>query len=299
MNMKKRITMLMALMMVLALAACGSNDTPAANNGGNDGDNAAPTYANALEKIKAEGELHVALSPDFSPMEFVDSSKTGQEQYVGFDVSLAKFIAEELGVSLVIEPMSFDASQTAVYTASVPMSISGYSWTETRAENYEISDYYYAGDNETEQVLLIKAEDAAKYTKVEDFAGQDVGAQNASLQMQLLTEQIPDANPITIGDLAVGVMEPKAGNIEALAVAKGNADMIIDANPDLVICEFQFEVKAEYEANVILMTKGETELLEAVNAALAKAYEAGLYGTWYDAAVELGKSENAKELTLD
>lgn len=76
----------------------------------------------------------MALSPDFSPMEFVDSSKTGQEQYVGFDVSLAKFIAEELGVSLVIEPMSFDASQTAVYTASVPMSISGYSWTETRAE---------------------------------------------------------------------------------------------------------------------------------------------------------------------
>lgn len=256
MNMKKLITMLMALMMVLALAACGSNDTPAANNGGNDGDNAAPTYVNALEKIKGEGELHVALSPDFSPMEFVDSSKTGQEQYVGFDVSLAKFIAEELGVSLVIEPMSFDASQTAVYTASVPMSISGYSWTETRAENYEISDYYYAGDNETEQVLLIKAEDAAKYTKVEDFAGQDVGAQNASLQMQLLTEQIPDANPITIGDLAVGVMELKAGNIEALAVAKGNADMIINANPDLVICEFQFEVKAEYEANVILMTKG-------------------------------------------
>lgn len=299
MNMKKLIAMLMTLMMVLALAACGSNDTPAANNGGNDGDNAAPTYVNALEKIKGEGELHVALSPDFSPMEFVDSSKTGQEQYVGFDVSLAKFIAEELGVSLVIEPMSFDASQTAVYTASVPMSISGYSWTEERAKNYEISDYYYAGDNETEQVLLIKAEDAAKYTKVEDFAGQDVGAQNASLQMQLLTEQIPDANPITIGDLAVGVMELKAGNIEALAVAKGNADMIIDANPDLVICEFQFEVKAEYEANVILMTKGETELLEAVNAALSKAYEAGLYGTWYDAAVELGKSENAKELTLD
>lgn len=299
MNMKKLITMLMALMMVLALAACSSNDNPAANNGGTDGDNTVTTPANALEKIKGEGELHVALSPDFSPMEFVDSSKTGQEQYVGFDVFLAKFIAEELGVSLVVEPMSFDASQTAVYTASVPMSISGYSWTETRAENYEISDYYYAGDNETEQVLLIKAEDAAKYTKVEDFAGQDVGAQNASLQMQLLTEQIPDANPITIGDLAVGVMELKAGNIEALAVAKGNADMIIDANPDLVICGFQFEVKAEYEANVILMTKGETELLEAVNAALAKAYEAGLYGTWYDAAVELGKSENAKELTLD
>ena len=299
MNMKKLITMLMALMMVLALAACGSNDTPAANNDGNDGDNAAPTYANALEKIKGEGELHVALSPDFSPMEFVDSSKTGQEQYVGFDVSLAKFIAEELDVSLVIEPMSFDASQTAVYTASVPMSISGYSWTETRAENYEISDYYYAGDNETEQVILIKKTDADKYTSAEDFSGVDVGAQNASLQMNLLTSQLPDANPITIGDLGVGVLELQNGSIEALAVAKGNAEMIIDSNPDLMICPWEFEVAAEYEANVILITKGETALLNIVNEALAKAYADGLYGTWYEDAVALAKSENAAEVSVE
>ena len=54
-------------------------------------------------------------------MEFVDSSKTGQDQYVGFDITLAKYIAENLGVELVIEPMGFDASQTAVYTGSVPM----------------------------------------------------------------------------------------------------------------------------------------------------------------------------------
>ena len=33
------------------------------------------------------------------------------------------------------------------------MSISGYSWTEDRAENYELSDYYYAGENETRQAL--------------------------------------------------------------------------------------------------------------------------------------------------
>ena len=289
--MKKMIALLLALVLALSLAACGNNP---ANT-----DEPQNTPANALEKIKADGVLSVALSPDFSPMEFVDSSKTGQEQYVGFDVMLAQYIAESLGVELVSEPMSFDACQTAVYTASVPMSISGYSWTEERAENYELSDYYYAGENETEQVLLIRAADAAKYTKAEDFNGLDVGAQNASLQMQLVTEQLADANPIAIGDITVGVMELKSGNIEALAVAKGNADMIIDANPDLMICEFQFEVKAEYEANVILITKGETELLEAVNAALAKAYAEGMYGPWYEAAVELGKSENAKELTLD
>ena len=261
-KMKKKnwIALLLALVMMFALAACGAKETPSDT----------PEPANALEKIKSEGVLTVTLSPDFS-----------------------------LGVKLVIEPMSFDACQSAVYTGSVPMSISGYSWTEERAQNYELSDYYYAGENETEQVLLIRKDDAAKYTKPEDFDGQDVGAQNASLQMQMVTDQLSKANPITIGDISVGVMELKAGNIEALAVAKGNGEMIVDANPDLVKCSWQFAVEEKYEANLIIMAKGETELLAAVNEALAKAKAEGLYAKWYEEAVELGKSENAKELTLD
>ena len=290
----KLVCIIMCIAMVAALCACGSSaSTPSAS------DAPASEPQNALEKIKADGVLTVALSPDFSPMEFVDASKSGQDQYVGFDVSLAKYIAEYIGVDLSIEAMNFDACQTAVYTASVPMAISGFSWTEERAENYNISDYYYAGDNETEQVLLIRSADADKYKAAEDFAGLDVGAQNASLQMQLVTEQLTDANPITIGDIGTGVLELQNGNIEALAVAKGNASMIISSNPDLAICSWEFDVKAEYEANVVLMTKGEDELLAVVNEALAKAYADGLYGEWYNAAVELAKSENATEKTID
>ena len=298
--MKKLFAMLLALVMTMGLMACGAQPTAANDTDGDAAgeDGGVTEPANALEKIKADGVLTVALSPDFSPMEFVDSSKTGQDQYVGFDITLAKYIAENLGVELAIEPMGFDASQTAVYTGSVPMSISGYSWTEDRAKNYELSDYYYAGENETRQALLIKKENADKYTSPEDLAGQDVGAQNASLQMQLVTEQLTDANPISIGDITVGVMELKSGNIEALAVAYGNAEMIVDANPDLVICTWEFDVKAEYAANVIMMQKGETELLDAVNAILAQAKDSNLYDGWYKDAVELGKSENAQELTL-
>lgn len=298
--MKKLFAMLLALVMTMGLMACGAQPTAANDTDGDAaGEDAAVTEpTNALEKIKADGVLTVALSPDFSPMEFVDSSKTGQEQYVGFDITLAKYIAENLGVELVIEPMGFDASQTAVYTGSVPMSISGYSWTEERAQNYELSDYYYAGENETRQALLIKKENADKYASPEELAGQDVGAQNASLQMQLVTEQLAGANPVAIGDITVGVMELKSGNIEALAVAYGNAEMIVDANPDLVICTWEFDVKAEYAANVIMMQKGETELLDAVNAILAQAKDSNLYDGWYKDAVELGKSENAQELTL-
>lgn len=307
----KVLSLALAALMLFALCACGTvasspaaepTAAPAADAPASEApaETEAPAESQGvLDQIKADGVLYVTLSPDFAPMEFVDSSKDGQEQYVGFDVTLAKYIADYIGVDLVIEPMSFDACQTAVYTGSVPMSISGYSWTEERSENYEISDYYYAGDNETEQVILIKKTDADKYTSAEDFSGVDVGAQNASLQMNLLTSQLPDANPITIGDLGVGVLELQNGSIEALAVAKGNAEMIIDSNPDLMICPWEFEVAAEYEANVILITKGETALLNVVNEALAKAYADGLYGTWYEDAVALAKSENAAEVSVE
>ena len=292
----KVLSLALAAITLFVLCACGAAETPAAGPGSD----AAPTEASAasngvLDEIKASGELHITLSPDFAPMEFIDSSKDGQEQYVGLDVFLAKYIADYIGVKLVIEPMSFDACQTAVYTASVPMSVSGYVWTEERAESYEISDYYYDGDNKIEPVILIRTADAEKYTSSEDFNGVDVGAQNASLQMQLVTSQLPDANPVAVGDVGTGVLELQNGSIEALAVAKGNAEIIMDANPDLVLCPWEFTITEETEAFVILITKGETALLNVVNEALAKAYSEGMYGAWHDEAVALAMVVNGTE----
>ena len=293
----KVLSLALAAITLFVLCACG---TAASSPAAGPVSDAAPTEASAasngvLDEIKASGELHITLSPDFAPMEFIDSSKDGQEQYVGLDVFLAKYIADYIGVKLVIEPMSFDACQTAVYTASVPMSVSGYVWTEERAESYEISDYYYDGDNKIEPVILIRTADAEKYTSSEDFNGVDVGAQNASLQMQLVTSQLPDANPVAVGDVGTGVLELQNGSIEALAVAKGNAEIIMDANPDLVLCPWEFTITEETEAFVILITKGETALLNVVNEALAKAYSEGMYGAWHDEAVALAKVVNGTE----
>ena len=278
--MKKILCVLLALVLVASLSAAAIAD-------------------NELDAIKKAGVLTVALSPDFSPMEFVDSTKEGQEQYVGFDVILAKNIAEYLGVELEIQAMSFDACQTAVAMDAVDMSISGYSWTEARAENFELSDYYYAGENETEQVLLIRVADAEKYTKQEDFSGKDVGAQNASLQQMMVETQLPEANLKVIGEIGVGVMELQSGNIEALAVAIGNGKQIIANNPDLMICDWQFEVDEAYEANVIMMHKGDTALLEAVNEALAQFYDSGVYGEWYQEALDIAASEGAIEVSVE
>lgn len=63
--------------------------------------------ANRLEEILQRGKLIVATSPDFAPQEFIDDSKKGQEQYVGSDILMAQYIADQLGVELEIQAMDF------------------------------------------------------------------------------------------------------------------------------------------------------------------------------------------------
>ena len=261
--MKKFLTLALVLTMVLSLfAGCGS-------------------------AAKEKAILKVAISPDFAPMEFVDPSKTGQDQYVGFDVFLAKYIAEELGMELQIMPMDFQACQTAVAMGTVDMSISGFSWTEERAENYNLSDYYYAGDNETEQVLITVAANAGKYTTVDALKGLKVGAQSASLQEALCKEQLPETSLVVFTDINTGVLQLKKGDFDVMAVATGNADAIINSNPDLALAGFNFEVTEEESNNLILLKKGNDELTQKVNEILAKAYAAGKYAEWYEKAEEL------------
>ena len=261
---------------------------------------AACCFGGCAKKDSGKQILTVAISPDFAPMEFVDTSKTGQDQYVGFDVMLAKYIAQEMGRELVIKPMSFDACQAAVQTGTVDMSISGFSYTAERAENYNLSDYYYAGDNETEQSIITTKENEGKWTKAEDFAGKTVGAQTASLQMNLCNEQLPDTVVIKeFSDIGTAVEALRNGNIDALAVANGNGKAIIANNDGLAFTGFDFEVDESAENNVIMLKKGNDALTKQVNEILAKAYAAGLYGQWYAEAEKLAGIETAAEVGYD
>lgn len=272
--MKKIVSLILVACMLFAFAGCG---------------------ASGKEVLK------VALSPDFAPMEFVDVSKSGQDSYVGFDVTLAKFIADELGMDLEIVPMSFNACQVAVETKSVDMSISGFSWTEQRAENYNLSDYYYAGDNETEQVIVTTKENEGKFTSAADFSGLKVAAQTASLQLDLCNSQLPeDCEIVEVGDLTTAFLQLKNGDFDALALATGNAEVFIANNPnDVAMSGFIFEVDPKYTANVILLNKDSDDLLAKVNEILAKAYENGYYDVWYEEALALAEGENAADVSYD
>ena len=231
--------------------------------------------------------LKVAMSPDFAPMEFVDATKTGQDQFVGFDVTLAKYLARELGKELEIVPMSFDACQTAVSMGQVDMAISGFSWMPDRAEKYNLSDTYHAGDNESNQVLLTTKDCADLYATAESLEGLSVGAQTASLQEWLVREQIPGAAIVPYTDITTGIMQLRKGDFVVMAVAEGNADAIIAGNDDLCKSGFYFELTDDLLDNLILMKKGNDELTAAVNDLLAKAKQAGYYEVWYAEALEM------------
>ena len=233
---------------------------------------------------KEDDTFVVAVSPDFAPMEFVDMTKSGNDKYVGFDILLAQYLAKEMGKTLVIKPMSFDACMAAVQAGNVDAAISGFSWTAERAEKFEISDYYVAGENETEQILITTPENANKWTTADAYNGLKVGAQGGSLQELLVNEQLvtKGATLVKYEDINMAYTALKNGQIDALAVAKGNADALI-ADKNGAYAGFDFFVEEKYKNNVILVQKGNTELLADINEVLAKAMAADIYDTWYEA----------------
>lgn len=243
-----------------------------------------------LEKIQSAGEIHLATSPDFAPNEFIDDTKSGQDQYVGSDIELAKYIAEKLGVKLVIDAMDFAAVQAAVTTGTTDMAIAGFAYTAERAEAAQPSIFFNITEDEDNknQGLLVLKENADQFTKAEDFAGKKVATQNASLQYQLTTTQLPDAKIELVADLGTAVVMLTSGKVDAVAVDADNGDLFCHNYDEVTMSDFYFEYSSE--GNILLVPKGETDLIDAINAVLEEVNEQGLYAQWREEATELAKT---------
>ena len=243
--------------------------------------------AGKLDSILASGKIVMATSPDFAPSEFIDPNKTGQDAIVGSDIELAKYIAEKLGVELVIESMDFAAVQAAVVQGRVDMAISGFAYTEERAEAMELSTYYNM-DTDAGQGILVLKEKAAEFTKAEDFAGKKVAAQNASLQYNLVTSQLPDAIVELITVVSDGVMLLINGKVDAVAVSGDNGEGFVNNYDVLTMCDFYFV--DDSEGTVVAVTKGETDLIAAINEIILEVNELGLFEVWKAEAVALSNA---------
>lgn len=266
--------LLSAAMAAMLLAGCAKPSSPSSQ--------AAP--ANALERIKQAGKLVVSTSPDYAPFEFEDLRKTGQESYAGSDIELAKYIAEKLGVDLVIEPIEFAAVVAAVNEGKADLAISGLSVDPDRAEIAELSEVYYAGE---QQGIVTLKEHAGSFKTIEDLKGKRVAAQNGSVQLGIANAQLTESTIEIITALNDGIMLLKSGKVDAVAVDITTGEQFVKNYPELAVAPLIFEYDSE--GFVVACKKGETQLIAAVNEIIAELASSGKYAQWLADAVALSE----------
>lgn len=241
--------------------------------------------ADSLESVKQAGKLIVATSPDYAPYEFLD--KEGKP--VGADISLAQHIADQLGVALEIEQLSFDAVLASVAAGKCDLAIAGLVPKEERKETMLFTDVYY---NDGDQCIVILKDKAGELKALEDFAGKAVAAQNATLQQTLVTEQLPGAKLELISAIPDAIMMVMTGKAAGVALASVVADQYVANYPELTICQTRFDYSSLGVAVAVPKTK--PELCEAVNLIVQDIVGSGQYFTWMDEAVQLNNSLNAQ-----
>ena len=251
---RKIIALVLAMVMCLGFAGCGAEE-------------------------ENENVLRVAMECAYAPYNWTQTddsngavpiSGTNDFAY-GYDVMMAKLIAESMGKELEIVKLDWDALVPAVMSGDVDLVIAGQSITAERLEVVDFSDpYFYASI-----VTLTKADSAyASAASVADLAGATCTSQLGTIWYDICLPQIPDANILTAQETAPAML---------VALESGAVDLVVTDMPtalaatavysDMVLLDFtgtegEFEVSEE-EINLgISMKKGNTELLDAVNGVL-------------------------------
>lgn len=247
---KKALAVLMAAAMVAGLTACG--------NSGKSG------------LTVTDGVLTVATSPDFAPYEFYAIGEDGTPELAGFDMALAQYIADDMGLKLEVVTMDFDGVLSEVQTKSVDLGMAGLSPDPAREDAMDFSDIYYYGGQS-----LVTVKDKADTLNSFEACNQpdvSVGAQIGSIQMDLANTNSPDADIVALPKVTDIISELIAGKLDAAYIETAVAESYQKNYPDL---EIVLEVPYEMEGSSIGVSKGNAELLEAVNKAIAKALEDG------------------------
>ena len=277
--MKKIFAMVLALAMILSCAACGGS-----SKGKDD----------LLEEIKAQAYIELCTEPYFAPYEFVDPSKTGDDQYVGVDIEIAKYIAEKIGVELRIVPLDFTAVLAGIADGKYDMAISAIAYSPSRAEAMRLSNVYKP--NSGGYGFLTRTEDVDKYSSVEDLKDAVVITQSGSVQESLYNQNVKACKEFKlVANMTDGYLAVAEGKADVCICSTESAQLYAEANGGLAIPDFRFEVDPNMNGTVVAMPlKGSDSLLEVVNEAIAELNAQGKIDQWneeYTAyAAELGIS---------
>ena len=265
--MKKIFAMLLALAMILSCAACGGS-----SKGKDD----------LLEEIKAQGYIELCTEPYFAPFEFVDPSKTGDDQYVGVDIEIAKYIAEKIGVELRIVPLDFTAVLAGIADGKYDMAISAIAYSPSRAEAMRLSNVYKP--NSGGYGFLTRTEDVDKYSSDEDLKDAVVITQSGSVQESLYNQNVKACKEFKlVANMTDGYLAVAEGKADVCICSTESAHLYAEANGGLAIPVFRFEVDPNMNGTVVAMPlKGSESLLEVVNEAIAELNAQGKIDQWND-----------------
>ena len=149
--MKKIIAIVLCMILVLSLTACGTKGTP-------------------LKKLEKAGKLVIATSPDFPPFE----SLSGDGKVEGIEIDILETVCKELGVTLEIQQMDFDSVLPGVQAGKYDMGVSGISVTEKRQKNVLFTEPYCLAA----QAIVVK--EGSPITGKADLTGKTVSVQTGT-----------------------------------------------------------------------------------------------------------------------
>ncbi|CUS25461.1 Amino acid ABC superfamily ATP binding cassette transporter [Paucilactobacillus oligofermentans DSM 15707 = LMG 22743] len=210
----------------------------------------------SLAKIKAKGEIVLGTSPDYPPYEFMAKGKV-----VGMDVEIAKKIAKDMGVKLVIKKMSFDSLLVALQTGKVDIVISGVNPTAKRAKSVDFSKSYYKAG----QYILINKSDKGVYKNRNSFSGKQLGAQTGSLPYNLAKSHSKGATVKgmdTVSDLVIAL---KSHKVEGVVLDEPTAKAYAANDSSIVAVDGQFDLGSDETNDVVAVAKGSTSLTNEIN----------------------------------
>ncbi len=245
--MKRALLFLSIISTSLILAACGESSDP----------------------------FVVGMECNYAPYNWTTSETSGEpidgvDAYCdGYDVEMARLIAEGLGRELVVRKIDWDGLIPALTSGTIDAIIAGMSPTAERAEVVSFSDPYFR----SEQVLVVASDSTlVSATRLEDFSGQDVIAQLGTLQHDLIL-QIPEVNRLDpLNDYPSLVAQVASGIADALIAELPVATSIVASNPDLSIVNLGangFELNESDVTTSVAVRLDETDLRDEINTILA------------------------------
>lgn len=265
--MKKLICMLLAVtMLALCFAGCGKSDAA------DDKDYSAMTIEELkpLLKTVSSGKLTVATSPDFAPYEFYSLDESGNPTLAGFDIALAGYIADYLGLELEVVPMDFDGTLMELANKKTDLSMAGYSPDPARADSMDFSDIYYTGG----QSFVTSKELAGNFQSLADTNKPEyqIGAQVGSIQADLAKTNSPDADIVELSKVTDIIAEVLSGKLQGAYIETVVAETYAKTYPDLAVV---LDVPYDSEGSAVGVSKGNGALLAAVNLAIKAAIDDG------------------------